>query len=427
MDELAINGGTPVRSRPLPPQNTIGAEEKQAVMDVLDSGVLSKFLGTHSEEFFGGPRVLEAERRFAELVGARHAIAVNSATTALEAAVQAVGVAPGDEVIVSPYTMSASAAAILRNAAIPVFADVEDETYGLDPAAVAAAVTPRTRAILVTHLFGHPARMDELCTIADQYGLAIIEDAAQSIGASYHGRLTSSIGTAGVISLNRHKIIQSGEGGLVVTSDDTVAQRAQLVRNHGETVVDDAGWVDQIEYSLGSNYRMTEIEAAIATTQLERLDGLLEVRRNLATALTERLSRLEGITPPVVGDGCTHSYYMFAVRLTGTLRDDIGRAMFAQALRAEGIPVAEGYVRPLYLQSIYQQRSARPGGFPWSLRPDASISYEPGICPTVERLHAEELITLDVCRTPLEPRDIEDVAWAFEKVVAGAGSLLQRV
>ena len=214
---LAIAGGSPVRSRPFPPQNTVGEEERRAVLEVLDSGVLSQFLGEWSDDFLGGPRVKTCEQAFAERFGAKHAVSVNSATTGLQVAVAAARIEPGDEVIVSPYTMSASAAAVVLHDAIPVFADVEDSTYGLDPAAVRAAITPRTRAVLSTHLFGHPARMDELLEIGRDHQLAIVEDAAQSIGATWHGSETGTLGTVGVLSLNYHKIIHSGEGGMVLT------------------------------------------------------------------------------------------------------------------------------------------------------------------------------------------------------------------
>jgi perosamine synthetase len=420
---LAIHGGTPLVSEPFPPYNTIGAAEQEAAAEVLQAGELSGFLGTWSEEFFGGRQVRAAERAFAGRLAARYAIATNSASTALEVAVQAVGVEPGDEVIVSPYTMSASAAAVLRGGGIPVFADVEDETFCLDPQSVAHRVSSRTRAILVTHLFGHPARMEGLEQIAEEHQLALVEDAAQSIGATYHGRETATMGSAGILSLNRHKIIHCGEGGFVVTNDDCIARRAQLIRNHGETVVEDAQWEDDIPYSLGSNYRMTELHAAIARVQLTRLESLLATRRGLAQQLTKRLRLVPGIVPPVVAPGCTHSYYRYAVRVTEPILGRIDRGLFAAALRAEGVPVIEGYVRPLYMQAIYQRRAARPGGFPWSLAEPGSLSYAEGACPVVERLDADELLLLDVCREPLAARDIDLVSDAFEKVVTGLPEL----
>ena len=414
---LAIAGGRPVRDRPFAPANSIGAEERRAVLEVLDSGVLSQFLGVWGDEFFGGPRVRMAEQAFARRLGARHAIAVNSATTGLQVAVAAAGVGPGDEVIVSPYTMSASAAAILLHNAVPVFADIEAETFCLDPASVEERITPRTRAILVVHLFGHPARIDELLEVARAHDLMVIEDAAQSIGATYGGRESGTLGDVGVLSLNRHKIIHCGEGGIVLTDDDQRALVAQLARNHGEVVVEQAS-PDDISNTLGSNFRPTEIEAAIAYEQLQKLDRLLAVRRELAAHLTQRVSGLPGLTPPVVAEGCTHSFYLYAMRVDEEALDGVSRAALAAALRAEGAPVSEGYVRPIYRQAVYQHRIGRGRrGCPWTCGHwHGDVSYAPGICPVTERLYERELLLTDVCRHPLTHADIDDVGDAFEKV-----------
>ncbi|MGH3051236.1 MAG: DegT/DnrJ/EryC1/StrS family aminotransferase, partial [Gaiellaceae bacterium] len=252
---LALEGGTPVRSAPFPPTNTIGAEEREAVLAVLDSGALSQFLGVWGEEFLGGPWVRQCEAAVRQRLGSEYAVSVNSATTALQVSLAAVGVEPGDEVIVPPYTMSATAATVVLAGAIPVFADIEEETYGLDPASVAERITPRTRAIVAVHLFGHPARMGGLNELVERHGLRLVEDAAQSLGATWHGRQTGTIGDVGVVSLNRHKIIQSGEGGVVVTDDPTIAQVAQLARNHGEVVVANLD-LPSIANTVGSNYRL---------------------------------------------------------------------------------------------------------------------------------------------------------------------------
>ena len=418
MSTLALEGGTPVRGTPFPPTNTIGPEERRAVLEVLESGSLSQFLGAWGEEFLGGVWVRRCEEVVRQRLGAAHAVSVNSASTALQVSLAAVGVEPGDEVIVPPYTMSATAAAVVLAGAVPVFADIEDETYGLDPDSVAERITPRTTAIIAVHLFGHPARMGELTSLAQRNGLRLIEDAAQSLGARWHGRETGTIGDAGVLSLNRHKIIQSGEGGVVVTADARVAQVAQLVRNHGEVVVAKTD-LPGIANTVGSNYRLSELHAAVATAQLAKLDDLLRTRQELGARLGGRLRDLPGLRPGLPAEGCTHGYYLFPVQLDHE-RLGVSRATFVRALRAEGVPATEGYVEPIYLQPMYQQRIALgTRGYPWvGGRWAGEVSYERGICPVTERMYETDLVLLDVCRVPLTARDVDDVADAFEKLLA---------
>jgi dTDP-4-amino-4,6-dideoxygalactose transaminase len=387
-------------------------------MEVLDSGVLSKFVGEYGPDFYGGPRVKKIESEFAARFGVRHAIATNSATTALHVAVAAAGIGPGDEVIVSPYTMSASATSVLMQNAVPVFADVQDDIFCLDPDSVRKRITPYTRAIMVTHLFGHPADMKPIMEIAQEYNLRVLEDAAQAVGATYNGEFAGALGDVGVMSLNFHKIIHAGEGGIVLTNDDTLAERARLVRNHGECVVERMGWTDIVN-TMGSNYRMTEIEAAIGAEQLRKLDRLVAHRRKLAGHLTRRLAGLDGIVkPPITNPRATHTFYAYPVRFNG-LRAGVSRHTFTRALRAEGTSFNEGYVRPLYLLPLYQKRTVYGTcGCPWTCgHYKGKVSYEKGICPNAERLHERELLLADICHYPLTTEDMDDVANAFDKIL----------
>ena len=281
---------------------------------------------------------------------------MNSATSGLYAAVGAAGVGPGDEVIVSPYTMSASAAAALVYGAVPVFADIDPETFCLDPVSVAERITPRTRAIIAVDLFGHPAPWDELRAVAEPHGIVLIEDAAQAPGASYNGKWTGTLGHMGVFSLNYHKTIHSGEGGVVVTDDPKLAGRLQLIRNHGEAVVKAKGERDLVNL-VGFNYRMTEIEAAIANEQLKKLDGLVQPRIEAASFLTERLRGMPGMTPPLTRPNVRSGFYVYAIKFDAEAAG-MTRTRFADAVRAEGIPISEGYVEPLYRQPMYQRRVA---------------------------------------------------------------------
>ncbi|HEU4879439.1 MAG TPA: DegT/DnrJ/EryC1/StrS family aminotransferase, partial [Gemmatimonadaceae bacterium] len=239
----------------------------------MDGGVLSGFLGTWSPSFYGGSSVRQLERDWESSFGVKRAIAVNSATSGLYAAAGAAGIGPGDEVIVSPYTMTASASAAIVYGAIPVFADIDEETFCITPATIRARLSPYTKAIIVVDLLGHPAEMDEIMALARERNLVVIEDAAQVPGATYKGRPAGTQGHMGVFSLNYHKTIHTGEGGVVVTNDDEFAERMALIRNHGEVVVKDKGTEDIVNL-VGFNYRMTEIEAAIGIEQLKKLHAL---------------------------------------------------------------------------------------------------------------------------------------------------------
>jgi dTDP-4-amino-4,6-dideoxygalactose transaminase len=418
VSRLAIDGGTPVRDRPFPEYRTIGAEEKAAVAEVLDSGVLSAFLGTWSPEFLGGPRVRKLEEEWASYFGVAHAVSMNSATSGLFAALGAAGVGPGDEVIVSPYTMSASAVGPLLYNAIPVFADIDSETFCISAETILAVLTPHTKAIVVVDLFGHPAEMDEIMALASEHGLIVIEDAAQAPGAKLGERYAGTLGDIGVFSLNYHKHIHSGEGAVVVTDDAALAERLKLIRNHAEVVLQQKPGGGDLNNMLGFNYRMTEIEAAIASEQLKKLKGLLAARIERADQLTELLSNIGGISTPVVKPGCVHAYYVYALRYDAATVG-VPRAQFAAALKAEGVPVGEGYVAPIYLQPLYQQRRLYGGtGSPWTDPAyQGSVSYERGICPVTERMHEEELLSLGVIHAQLSPEDVEEIAEAFQKVV----------
>ncbi len=416
MAKLAINGGQPQRSGPYPEYRTIGEEEKRAAMEVLDSGVLSRFLGTWSEDFYGGPRVRTLEQNWAEYFGVAHAVSVNSATSGLYAAVGAAGVGPGDEVIVSPYTMSASATAPMVYGAVPVFADIDPETFCLSPHSIRSHITPHTKAIIAVDIFGYPAAWDEIMAIAGEYGLVVIEDAAQAPGAKYHGRWAGTLGHMGVFSLNYHKTIHCGEGGVVVTDDAALAERLQLIRNHGETVVKGKG-VENIVNMVGFNYRMTEIEAAIANEQLKKLEGLVQPRIAAAQYLNDQLGDLPGLTLPRVPPDIRHAYYVYAIRYAAT-ESGVPRDRLAAALKAEGIPIFPGYVEPLYLQPMYQRQIGfGRDGFPFSYPGYAGrLNYRRGICPVTESMYYEELLLTNICHAGITRADLDDFVAAFHKV-----------
>ena len=367
--ELAINGGNPVRTKPWQDNITTGNEEKQAAMRVLDSGYLSLFEGAHAPDapfsFKGGPEVQALEEEWSGYYGAKHAVTMNSATSGLYAAIGALGVGYGDEVIVSPFTMTACGIAPLIYGAIPVFADVSIESGCLDPDSIEERISVRTRAILVVHQFGFPTDMDRIMGIARKHQLRVIEDCAQAHGALYKGRTVGTIGDIGVFSLNVNKTIQSGEGGVCLTDDDELLYRLQLIRNHGEAVIGPAGYENTTNIA-GFNYRMTELQAAIGREQLKKLDKLNSKRLLLVEQFKEGIQDFEVLRclkgpqecqscKCASGKQCKSSYYVFPIRFRPEFAG-VTRNEFVQAANAEGALFYQGYTHPLYLQPVYQQK-----------------------------------------------------------------------
>jgi perosamine synthetase len=412
MSTLALLGGTPVIGHPLPLYNRIGAAEMEAVKDVLQTGVLSGFVGAWGPEFGGGPAVQELERLTAEATGARHVVSVNSATSGLFAAMAAIGIGPGDEVIVPPTTMSATVMAPLAYGGIPVFVDIEENQFCLDADLVEAAITERTRAILVVNLFGHPAQLARLREIADARGIYLIEDNAQSPLATEYDRFAGTIGHIGVFSLNRHKHIQCGEGGLCTTDDERLAHKLMAVRNHGENVIAALG-LEGEPNMVGQNYRLSELCAAVGVVQMRGAREIIDERIALAEAVTAAFAGLDGISPPEIRQGCTHAFYVWAGRFDAD-RVGCSRAAFAAALCAEGMPVRGGYLAPLYNLPLFRDRTGiGRDGWPLNL---SEQSYVPGLCPVAERMHEEELLEFHPCAWDPAPDTVAQFAKAVHKV-----------
>jgi perosamine synthetase len=423
MERLAALGGPKTITRPFAAYTSIGVEEVEAARAVVASGVLSRFLGSWGPDFFGGEKVRGLEEAWRSYFGSRYAVSVNSNTSGLMAAVGAIGVEPGDEVIVTPWTMSASATSILVWNAIPVFADIEDDTFNLDPAAIEARITPLTRAIVVADIFGHPADLDGIMAVARRHGLRVIEDAAQAPGALYRGRYAGTVADIGVFSLNYHKQIHTGEGGMCVTDDPLLAERLQLIRNHAEAVVGDKGVTD-LTNMIGFNFRMTEVGAAIGIEQLKKLKILADERGAAAERLSAGLRGLAGLRTPIVKPGCSHVYYVYPL-LIDEVRTGVSRTRIVRALEAEGVPaLGEGYAN-LHLLPMYQRKIAYGHkGFPWTgglYRGD--VSYEKGICPVAEDLHDRRCVLMELCAYRFTSDDIDLVVAAFQKVWAGLGAL----
>jgi dTDP-4-amino-4,6-dideoxygalactose transaminase len=308
-------------------QPLIGEAEQRAVLEVLASGMLAQ-----------GPRVQAFEEAFASYCGVRHAIATSSGTTALQVALLAHGIGPGDEVITTPFTFIASANAILYTGARPVFVDIEPGTFNLDPALIEAAITPRTRAILPVHLFGLPATMDPILEIARRFGLTVIEDACQAHGAEYNGRRVGSFGT-GCFSFYPTKNMTTAEGGMITTDDDAVADKCRVLRQHG---------MRQRYYhdELGFNFRMTDLHAAIGIAQLAKLESFNERRIANADYLNKRL---RGFGTPAIPAGRRHVFHQYTLRVRDGRRDAV-----LEALSGRGIGCGVYYPVPVHLQKLYR-------------------------------------------------------------------------
>ncbi|WP_456434836.1 DegT/DnrJ/EryC1/StrS family aminotransferase [Methanopyrus sp.] len=390
MSKLAIDGGRPVREDPIPiAQPILGDEEARAVTEVLRSGQLAQ-----------GPRVEEFERELAKFVGCEHCIATSSGTTALQLALESAGLGPGDLAIVPSFTFIATANAALHVGAHVAFVDIDLETYCMDPYSLEEVVKllkdrvlrPRTVAVVPVHLYGHPADMDPILEIAEEHDLIVIEDTAQAHGAEYKGKRTGSLGDAACFSFYPTKNMTTGEGGAITTDDEELAERARMLRSHGERER-----YDHVE--IGYNFRMTDIAAAIGTVQLRRLQEFNEQRRENARYYLKELADLEPLIElPTEKSWAKHVYHQFTIRVNvkelSCTRDE-----FAEALRAEGVDCAVHYPTPLHRQPAYLRRG-----------------YYATELPKSERA-AETVLSIPV-HPGLSEKDRQDVVEAVEKVVS---------
>jgi perosamine synthetase len=389
-DRLAIHGGQPVRDTMLPyGRQFIDEDDIAAVVEVL-----------RSEWLTTGPKVEEFERAFAEFTGAGHAVAVSNGTAALHAAMDALGIHPSDEVIVTPMTFAASANCVVYQGGLPVFADVDPATLLLDPAQVEARITPRTRAILAVDYAGQPCDYDALRKIADRHGLALVADACHAVGGSYKGRPVGTLADLSTFSFHPVKHFTTGEGGMITTHDGELARRMRIFRNHGITSdhrqrAERGGFFYEM-VDLGYNYRLTDFQCALGLGQLRKLPQTLERRRQIAAMYDAAFASIDYVEPLVVRPDVTHAYHLYMVRFnTGLLGMDRER-IFA-ALRAENIGVNVHYI-PVHLHPYYRDR----------------LGTGPGLCPVAEAAY-QQLVTL-----PLFPQmtgsDVGDVVAAIAKL-----------
>ncbi|MGE5573769.1 MAG: DegT/DnrJ/EryC1/StrS family aminotransferase [Bacteroidota bacterium] len=341
-----------------------GREMEETVLSVLRSGMLIQ-----------GRMVEDFEERLRDYLGAKHVIAVGSGTAALHLAFLALGISPGDQVITTPFSFASSAYAIMYCGATPVFADIDPRTFNIDPASIEERITPRTVGIEPVHLYGQPAEMDVIRSIAERHGLFIVEDAAQAIGAEYRGKKVGTIGDVTCFSTYATKNLHTMEGGFVTTASDDLAAKMRRLRNIGQE--------SKYHHTMvGFNYRMTEVAAAIGCTQVGLMDDFSRARRDNAAHLTSALSALPGITPPYVAPHVTHAFHQYTVTVdeekAGRNRDEI-----ASALKAAGVETGVHYPQPIYAQPALADRfSAAAASCPvteWAYRRVLSLPVHPAL------------------------------------------------
>lgn len=391
LEPLAIHGGRPVRTEPIGRWPEFGQEEEGMLLQALRSGNWGSIDGTF---------VKQLEVEFAKLQDARHGIATVNGTMALSVALKAVGVEPGDEVLVPPYTFIATASAALMIGAIPVFVDIDPETLLIDPELIDAAVTSRTRAIIPVHHAGCPVDMDGVMAAARRHGLRVVEDAAQAAGSAWRGRAVGAIGDVGTFSFQSSKPINAGEGGMMVTDDDELDDLLWSYRNVGRRRGGE--WYEHVR--LGWNLRMTEFQAAVLLAQMRRMPDQRARRAASAAYLTERMQQIPGVLPVKIPDGVTaHSWYTYHWRWLGARDGRLPKLEFARAMRAEGIPLLHGYV-PINRNEAVRSEIKRMGG------------REPDPCPAAERADAEEILAFSIPILLGTREDLDDVVRAVEKV-----------
>ena len=400
------------------PRNTLRLQEQAAVQQVMETGSLSDFLGCwHEKKFFGGTSVKALENKFKDKFGVKHAISVNSWTSGLICAIGALGLEPGDEVITTPWTMSATAMAIIHWNAIPIFADIDPNTYNLDPESVRRSITPKTRAILAADIFGLPCDIEALSKIAQENGLRLLTDSAQAPGARIGKEYCGIQADIGGFSFNYHKHIHCGEGGMVVTNDDNLAERVALIRNHAESVVSGLGVTD-LANMIGFNFRMTEIEAAIAYEQLDLLDEVVAEKQRQARILDSLLSLEPGLTVQLIPKNLKSAYYIYPMQLD-VARIPNARAKLIKKI-VELIPVMETY-QNIHLLPMFQNKIAYGnGGFPWTVSDrNSEVSYEKGICPVAEELFDSSFIGIPMCSYDFSDDEIHQIGITLREAWRG--------
>ncbi|MBX3421926.1 MAG: DegT/DnrJ/EryC1/StrS family aminotransferase [Pirellulaceae bacterium] len=406
-NQLALLGGKPIRTQPFPGWPIFDQTDEARVLSALRSGKWGRL---------DGQQVAEFEQRFAEMHGCQHGIAVVNGTVSLRLALMAAGLKAEDEVIVPPYTFYATASAVVEANMIPVFADVDLHSFNLCPRAVQAAITSRTRAIIPVHFAGQPADMDAINHIAKQHNLLVLEDAAHAHGAAWHNRPAGSLGQLASFSFQSSKNLTCGEGGIITTNDQQLADTCRSLHNCGR--IPTGVWYEH--HTISANYRLGELQGALLNSQLDRLQEQTARRDANGRLLAEQLAKLPGIHPQLRPQSCTrHSYHLFMLRIDPELFG-VPRAAVLSALQAEGIPCSAGYGYSLYDQPLFRNKAFGP------YLPEAvsRLDYQSVHCPNSDVLCRQQAVWLGQSLLLGSQRDTYDIANAFEKIQQQRQALL---
>lgn len=446
MDRLAVEGGKPVRTKEFRSRPYLTEEMIDRVSSLVREGRFTRFIGSavpgtneaislKSSEavglgggfsVLGGPSVRELEARWATIHRVDYAVAMNSATSGLTAALMALDVGPGDEVVCSPFSFTASATSIICANAIPVFADIDLETFCLSPEAVHGAITKSTKAIMAIHWNGNAGDFSDLLQIAGSKGLKMVEDAAQTPGVLYQGKHLGTHGDVGVFSLNEPKNIMTGEGGIVTSNSRDVAMKCRLIRNHGEGVIDSGSPDNLVAGTVGYNFRLTELLAEIGVCQLDHLLRLNQIRQQNYSYLVSKLVEEFGdfLKPQRISHPGTYYPYTAGFRWIGT-KAGVHRDVVAHLLRSEGVPVASGVARLMSDNPMFQRGLAYGrAGCPFSCHLyERRGQYSIPDLPNSRRLQDEEYLGFFQIGWPNMAEDMDDIVAAFRKIMANKGRL----
>lgn len=388
-------------------------KETLAVSKVMKSGILSGFIASKDKFFYGGKKVIEFENKFKRKFNVKHAISVNSWTSGLIICVGALNLKPGDEVILSPWTMSACLASILHWNAIPIFADIDKNNFCIDPKNIEKKISKKTKAIMAIDIFGNPCDMNKIKKISKKYDLKIISDSAQAIGAKYYGKYAGTLGDLGGYSFNYHKHINTGEGGMIVTNNKKIARQCQELRNHSEVTALVRN--NENKNLIGYNNRLTELQAAIGIEQLKKLNKIVKDKVMIAKKFNKYFEKFEGLITMSLPKNVTSSYYVYPIKIdTDVIK--VHKSKILRELVKKEVPIKGSYSMLHTLPILKNKKSSSLKNFPWSLNKKIRYSYKYGDCPVAESMNRDKYLGLNMWKFNYTEKDIKHIVKKFREV-----------